>query len=117
MPELPEVETVKETLKNKIVGLSIQKVDVYYDKMMSKATSDRLVGQQIIDMNRLGKYIIFNLTDLDLISHLRMEGRYFIKTDEPILKHEHIVFHLSNGQTLRYHDTRKFGTFDVREKT
>jgi formamidopyrimidine-DNA glycosylase len=116
MPELPEVETVKETLKNKIVGLSIQKVDVYYDKMMSKATSDRLVGQQIIDMNRLGKYIIFNLTDLDLISHLRMEGRYFIKTDEPILKHEHIVFHLSNGQTLRYHDTRKFGTFDVREK-
>ncbi|PKK86852.1 MAG: DNA-formamidopyrimidine glycosylase [Tenericutes bacterium HGW-Tenericutes-8] len=116
MPELPEVETVKETLKHQISGLFITKVVVYYDKMMSQAVAQALSGQQILTMNRLGKYIIFNLTNLDLISHLRMEGRYFIKTDEPVLKHEHVVFHLSNGQTLRYHDTRKFGTFDLKTK-
>lgn len=116
MPELPEVETVKETLKHQILGLTITGVDVYYEKMMSNAVRNQLIGQTINDLTRKGKYIIFDLTDVDLISHLRMEGRYFIKTNEPVLKHEHIVFSLSNGQTLRYHDTRKFGTFDLREK-
>lgn len=116
MPELPEVETVKETLRHQILGLTITNVDIYYEKMMSKAVAERLIGQTILEMSRKGKYIIFHLTDVDLISHLRMEGKYFIKTNEIVLKHEHIVFTLSNGQSLRYHDTRKFGTFDLKEK-
>ncbi|MDY0210107.1 MAG: DNA-formamidopyrimidine glycosylase [Acholeplasma sp.] len=116
MPELPEVETVKETLKTRILGLKIVDIEIYYPKMMSDNTKSLLVNQTILDISRLGKYLIFNLDDYDLISHLRMEGRYYIKTDEPVLKHEHVVFKLSNGQQLRYHDTRKFGTFDLRIK-
>jgi formamidopyrimidine-DNA glycosylase len=85
--------------------------------MMDEDTKSALMGQTIIDIERYGKYICFILTDHILISHLRMEGRYFFKTnDEPVLKHEHIVFQLSDGLSLRYHDTRKFGTFDLRDK-
>lgn len=117
MPELPEVETVITVLKRRIQGLSIQQIDVYYDRMMDADTQNALMGQTILDIERYGKYICFVLTDHILISHLRMEGRYFFKSnDEPILKHEHIVFHLSDGLSLRYHDTRKFGTFDLRSK-
>lgn len=117
MPELPEVETVKTVLKRRIQGLTIQKVDVYYEKMMDIDTQQALVGQTILDIKRYGKYICFVLSNHVLISHLRMEGRYFFKHhDESVLKHEHIVFHLSDGLSLRYHDTRKFGTFDLRYK-
>lgn len=116
MPELPEVETVKETLKQAVTGLYIRDVTILYDKMMTNETKQMLINQQITGFDRKGKYLIFNLTDYDLISHLRMEGKYFVKQDEPILKHEHILFHLSDGTTLRYHDTRKFGTFDLRKK-
>ncbi|MCU0104767.1 DNA-formamidopyrimidine glycosylase [Acholeplasma vituli] len=115
MPELPEVETVKTVLKNRIQGLMIRDIDVHYERMMDEDTRSALIGQTILDITRFGKYICFMLTDVILISHLRMEGRYFFKTeDEPLLKHEHIVFHLSDGLSLRYHDTRKFGTFDLR---
>ena len=37
MPELPEVETVKETLKNKIIGEKIIAVDVYYESMIDES--------------------------------------------------------------------------------
>ena len=42
-----------------------------------------------------------------------MEGKYFLKTNEPLEKHEHIIFHLKSGKTLRYHDVRKFGTMHL----
>lgn len=115
MPELPEVETVKTVLKNRLLGLKIQDIDIHYEKMMDEDMKKLLIGQTILDMKRYGKYICFMCDTVVLISHLRMEGRYFFKSaDEPLLKHEHIVFHLSDGLSLRYHDTRKFGTFDLR---
>ena len=118
MPELPEVETVKTVLKRRILGLRIEDIDIHYDKMMDEDTKLALIGQTIIDLERYGKYICFILNDYVLISHLRMEGRYFFKEPSEIKnKHEHIVFTLSDGLSLRYHDTRKFGTFDLRKKS
>lgn len=58
---------------------------------------------------------MFELNDYYLLSHLRMEGKYFIKNEEDELsKHEHVVFTFENKiknshEQLRYHDTRKFG--------
>lgn len=116
MPELPEVETVKTVLKRRIQGLKIQGIDVYYEKMMDEDKRQILIEQTIHDLKRYGKYIVFILDSCVLISHLRMEGRYFFKEpNEPVLKHEHIVFQLSDGLSLRYHDTRKFGTFEIRD--
>lgn len=115
MPELPEVETVVNTLKRMITGLVIEDVLIRYN--LVRSLSFDVQGQTINDITRRGKYLIFHLDDFFMISHLRMEGKYFVKNDEPFEKHEHICFYLSNGQTLRYHDVRKFGTFDLIPKT
>ena len=58
----------------------------------------------------MGKWLIFVLDDYYLLSHLRMEGKYFIRgTSDELNKHEHVVFKLDNGSELRYMDVRKFG--------
>lgn len=112
MPELPEVETVKETLKKSIKGCIIKNVDIYYDKIIEYPSvsefKKEIVNQRINDIERRGKWLLFKLDDYYLLSHLRMEGRYYLKHDEEIGKHEHIVFNF-DGFNLRYVDTRKFG--------
>ena len=114
MPELPEVETVKETLKRKVLNKTINDVIVRYRGIIESPSSnefiDKLKGQTIIDIDRLGKWLIFKLNDYYLLSHLRMEGKYFLKnSDEEYTKHEHVIFKFTDGTDLRYQDTRKFG--------
>ena len=117
MPELPEVETVRRGLEKLILGKTIQSVEVKYPKMIQTdldAFRQDLPGQEIRAMGRRGKYLLFYLTDLVLISHLRMEGEYFFYPDEvPFRKHAHIFFHFTDGSTLVYEDVRKFGTMEV----
>lgn len=120
MPELPEVETVKEVLKRQVLNRTIQKVDVYWKNIIAVPDIDtfqkQIQNQKIIDIKRRGKWLLFELNDYYLLSHLRMEGKYFLRTNEPISKHEHVVFHLDNGYQLRYHDTRKFGKMYLLDK-
>ena len=60
---------------------------------------------------------MFVLDDYFLLSHLRMEGKYFIKNNkDKVLKHEHVVFKLDDGKELRYMDVRKFGKMHLIEK-
>lgn len=117
MPELPEVETVRRGLEKLILGKTIQSVEVKYLKMIQTdldAFRQDLPGQEILAMGRRGKYLLFYLTDLVLISHLRMEGKYFFYPDEiPLRKHAHVFFHFTDGSTLVYEDVRKFGTMEV----
>ncbi len=114
MPELPEVETVKNTLKRKVLNKKIKEIRVFYPKIIEYPDIDilkkEIVGKKIIDIDRLGKWIIFNLEDYYLLSHLRMEGKYFYKNiNDPIEKHEHVSIIFEDGLDLRYRDTRKFG--------
>ncbi len=114
MPELPEVETVKRTLERYLVGRKIIDINVYYSKILANVKEEEfkkmLINQTITNMNRRGKWLIFELNDYDLVSHLRMEGKYFLKSpNDEVNKHEHVTFTLDNGKELRYQDTRKFG--------
>lgn len=114
MPELPEVETVKESLKSKVIGRKIIGVNIFYSNVISSPSieefKDRIINQKIINIKRRGKWLLFELDKDYLLSHLRMEGKYFIRnSNEKTEKHEHISFILDNGEELRYHDTRKFG--------
>ena len=121
MPELPEVETVKNSLKEKLLGKKIKKVTIYYDNIIEYpdviSFKKEIRNQTINDMDRYGKWIIFILDDYYLLSHLRMEGKYFFKTKkDKLLKHEHVVFELDNGKELRYMDVRKFGKMHLIKK-
>jgi len=121
MPELPEVETVKEILKSKLIELEVKDVLVHYDKMIKTSDvaqfKEKLRGQRFVDVKRRGKYLIFELEDYHLLSHLRMEGKFFYGDDEGIRdKHVHVAFLLCSGHWLKYEDVRKFGTFHLYEK-
>ena len=114
MPELPEVETVKESLKLRLNKKKITKARVFWDNIIAYPNKDEFIKeiteQTINDVKRRGKFIIFDLDDFYLLSHLRMEGKYFFKTkNDEINKHEHVIFDLDDGTELRYMDTRKFG--------
>lgn len=113
MPELPEVETVRNVLKRQVLNKKIICANVYWDNIIMGDVFDfkqKIKNQIIIDILRRGKWLIFELNDYYLLSHLRMEGKYFLRKKGDILnKHEHVVFVFSDGDELRYHDTRKFG--------
>ena len=114
MPELPEVETVKESLKLRLNNKKIIKTRVLWDNIIAYPGKEEFIeeiaNQCINDVKRRGKFLMFDLDDYYLLSHLRMEGKYFFKTkDDDINKHEHVIFVLDDGSELRYMDTRKFG--------
>ena len=81
MPELPEVETVKNTLKNIVIGKKIIASNIYWDNIIAypkpKEFKQRIKNQTINDVKRRGKWLMFELDDYFLLSHLRMEGKYF----------------------------------------
>ena len=117
MPELPEVETVRRGLEKLILGKKIASLDIRYPKMI-KTDLDQfqkeLPDQVVKSMGRRGKYLLFYLTDKVLISHLRMEGKYFYYPDQvPERKHAHVFIHFEDGGTLVYEDVRKFGTMEL----
>ena len=119
MPELPEVETVKNVLKKNLIGLKIKKVDVFYSNMIKTNIDEfkkNLVGEKFIDIKRYGKWLVFETDNYFLVSHLRMEGKYYYSNEFNHDLHEHVVFYLSNGYYLRYKDVRKFGVMFLVEK-
>lgn len=117
MPELPEVETVRRGLEKLILGKKISNIDIHYPKMIKTDLDEfqkEMFGQVIQSMGRRGKYLLFYLTDKVLISHLRMEGKYFYYPDQvPERKHAHVLIHFEDGGTLVYEDVRKFGTMEL----
>jgi formamidopyrimidine-DNA glycosylase len=122
MPELPEVETVRRTLKQLVIGKVIERVDVRLPRIIRKpeeiAEFDLLLrGQTILDVQRRGKYLKFILNDVVLVSHLRMEGRYGVyQSNEAIEDHTHVIFQFTDGTDLRYKDVRQFGTMEIWKK-
>lgn len=114
MPELPEVETVCRTLEHLLKGCEIIRVEVPYEKMIESDLvefKEKLIGKHFTNFSRIGKYLMIELEDDVLISHLRMEGKYYIQEmSEPYdKKHVHVQIFLADGRVVRYHDTRKFG--------
>ncbi len=114
MPELPEVETVKNTLKKQVLKKKIALAKIYWDNIIAypkvEEFKKQIQNQTINDILRRGKWLMFELDDYFLLSHLRMEGKYFIrKKDDERVNHEHVIFRFDDETELRYHDTRKFG--------
>ena len=111
------METVRQTLKRKILRKRIKNVNVLYERMLESDVNEfksNLIGLEFSDILRKGKWLLFEIGDYYLCSHLRMEGKYFIKNhDEEINKHEHVIFTFDDDTELRYHDTRKFGRMNL----
>jgi formamidopyrimidine-DNA glycosylase len=122
LPELPEVETVRKTLKNLVVNKTIKDITVFWPKIIKNPLEveqfvDAMIGETIIDVGRRGKFLIIYTGNFALVSHLRMEGKYGLyPKEEPFDKHTHVLFHFTDGTELRYRDVRKFGTMHLYKK-
>lgn len=115
MPELPEVETVVRTLETQIKDAMICDVNIIYSPIVTDPDfRSRMIGQHFREFKRRGKYLIFVMDDLLFVSHLRMEGKYYLLgASDPVDKHTHVIFKLDDGRELRYHDVRKFGRMEL----
>lgn len=114
MPELPEVETVRSILEPLIQGKTIESIRVLRAKnIVSGAPSfvASLTGETFLRVSRKGKYLLFFLShDKIVVSHLRMEGKYFLKKKtDPLDKFDLLAYDFTDGSSLRYNDVRKFG--------
>jgi formamidopyrimidine-DNA glycosylase len=115
MPELPEVETIKNELLPYVVGRSVSGVTLFWEGMLQKTTPaefhSRICGQRITGISRRGKYLIFSLDSGDLlIIHLRMTGALLIGKDssEPP-EFTRAIIHLDDSSSIFFRDPRKFG--------
>ncbi|MBI2466128.1 MAG: hypothetical protein HYV66_02790, partial [Candidatus Sungbacteria bacterium] len=124
MPELPEVETITNDLKKHLIGWIIGDVWSDWPRYFAKSGGWRkvkriLVGRKILNINRLGKNIIFSLSDNYVLAvHLKMTG-HFLFSAPANLKHIHLILKLRSdlpGRSdlgpnpwLYFSDVRKFG--------
>lgn len=115
MPELPEVETVKNTILPLIKDKTISKIDIFYERLIQsdiKEFKKELINQTILNITRYGKYIFFHLTnDLVLIIHLRMEGKFSFNKEKENnrISSTSLIFYFNDNTSLSFNDTRKFG--------
>lgn len=113
MPELPEVETIKNELAPWVVGQSFTEVAIVDAKLVCGCSAREvrrgLVGQKIESLERRGKYLIFRLSNSrSLIVHLRMTGVLLLDPEE-VDRYARAIFHLSNGHRLVFSDRRRLG--------
>lgn len=115
MPELPEVQTVIDTLRPLVLHKTIEAIEIVYEPIVENDLDeflDRVTQRRVVALSRKGKFIIIHLDQGYLIIHLRMEGKFFVtEVDHPWVtdKHTHARFYLDNGFVWTFHDVRKFG--------
>ena len=116
MPELPEVETVANDLRQLgLVGSRISAVLIHWHRTIAfpvpQEMIERIIGQTIVSIARRAKYLVLQLSSGDILYvHLRMTGRFAMAAlDAPVGPHERVTLELDNSRRLQFHDTRKFG--------
>jgi formamidopyrimidine-DNA glycosylase len=126
MPELPEVETIITRLKQgtpshpPLEGHVIQSVQVTWARSVSKPDPESLqkvlIGQQVVDVRRRGKFLHFPLSLGHFIAHLRMSGdmRMEPRMDSagetlPLEAYDRVVLSFEAPWRLAFSNIRKFG--------
>ena len=135
MPELPEVETVRRQLQNKVVGKRITGLEVFHAKSVAhdEQIEEKIVGKAIADIDRVGKLMIFSFVgekDLYLLAHLKMTGQFFYVEDGEVQtagghslsesdlldlpgRHTRLGIYFSDKSALYFNDMRLFGYVKV----
>jgi len=122
MPELPEVETVKNILSPLIVSRTIKEIEIIYPRLIQSDINlfkSNIINRKIVSLSRKGKYLILDLDDdYELIVHFRMEGKFFNlpSLENNINKATSLYFKLDNDTYLLFNDTRKFGVMYLKKK-
>jgi formamidopyrimidine-DNA glycosylase len=130
MPELPEVETVRRGLAPVMEGARFDEVVAHRGDLRWPLPKDfvkRLEGQTVSGLGRRAKYLLADLSSGDvLVMHLGMSGSFRIAREErettpgsyyhdrtKDTAHDHVVFRMSSGATIRFNDPRRFGSMKI----
>ncbi len=123
MPELPELEAVKEVLRRRVVGQIIESVQaigggsaILVRALTQQRLEEAVTGASIAAIDRRGKFLIFTLdpavqdSRLFLALNPKLTGRLQLaQPKEKRLPKTHLIFLLSSGDQLRYVDQRTMG--------
>lgn len=136
MPELPEVETIRIGLSKKLLGLTIQRVDVLNANSFTGVVKD-IEQKVVLDVWRKGKVLGINFSGgVSLLFHLKMSGQLVFQkyanlqkvkgetrfvgghptkdmAGEMPNKSTRVIFEFDNGSKLFFNDQRKFGWIKV----
>lgn len=132
MPELPEVETIRQGLRQNVLAKQIIAVEVKKKNIVKnpkKYFVDFLQNQHFVDVSRIGKLLIFHLKNKDyfLLIHLKMTGQLIYQDKKQTLagghsgpkitdlpnKYSHVIFHFTSGVKLFFNDLRQFGYLKI----
>ncbi len=123
MPELPEVETIKNELLPHVMGHRITGITLFWEGIVRQPSvqefCSRLIGQEITGIARRGKYLIFNLSSSGLlIVHLKMTGALIVgRNSAESPRFTRAVIYLDNNTGIFLRDPRKFGVMWLAEGT
>lgn len=129
MPELPEVEVLRQSLARRLPGRRVDRVVVRSPALrepLARATLERLLeGKRVCALRRRAKYLLIDLDRrgehgaggehraehaVTLVVHLGMSGRLTrVAASTPVARHEHLALFLDDGSRLRLVDARRFG--------
>jgi formamidopyrimidine-DNA glycosylase len=123
MPELPELEVIKEVLRRRVVDQTIEAVQaigggsaILVRSLAQQRLEEAVTGASIAAIDRRGKFLIFTLdpavqdSRLFLAINPKLTGRLQLaRPKEKKLPKTHLIFSLSSGEQLRYVDQRTMG--------
>tara|TARA_B100000927_G_scaffold290084_1_gene288058 strand:+ start:1542 stop:2393 length:852 start_codon:yes stop_codon:yes gene_type:complete len=120
MPELPEVEIIKNNLSDYLIDKTFHSIEVFTNKLRYKIPhnlAESIKNQRVTDISRIAKYIIVDLENkYSLLIHLGMTGNFLInaqKMGHNDNKHVRLRFKMSDQSEIDYIDIRKFGFFKL----
>lgn len=119
MPELPEVEVIRQGLIPHVVGKTITAITCSDKKLRFPIPREELscwiASSKVESIDRRGKYLLFTLDNgAAMIVHLGMTGKLgILPASAPQALHDHVVFSLLGDMEIRYNDTRRFGSIRV----
>jgi formamidopyrimidine-DNA glycosylase len=120
MPELPEVETIKNMLRQgrgespSLLGMEVAGARLLWDRTLAQPSHDefvrRIVGQRVAEIERRGKFLHFHLSRDSLLIHLRMSGDLVVvPANSPDGAYDRLVLNMTASARLVFSDPRKFG--------
>jgi formamidopyrimidine-DNA glycosylase len=124
VPELPEVETVRQGLAKWVAGRTIAAAEVHHPRAIRRHLPGDmhfaavLAGRTILDVSRRGKYLWMPLDSGDaILGHLGMSGQLLMQpADAPDETHLRVrITFTDGGPELRFVDQRTFGGLSVSE--
>ena len=131
MPELPEVEVVKKSLKKAICDLKIKSIEILNKSLRYKINEKmmkKMIGSKVISVSRRSKYILIKLNNkFTIMVHLGMTGKiiitgkdkkkyktsFYYKLIDSKPKHDHLILKFSKNIYFTYNDVRKFGFIKI----